>query len=367
MTFQARYVQERKLASGKTAWYFLPPADVKEAKLIKPEGLGTNPGRAEARANYLNRVIEEWREKEQQGESNGRIIVNGTVDFLIDKFLRSKFVLMNLAINTQKEYKGMLWLGADTVIQGGRLGSFKMVDVKYRHADDFYTTLVEQRGINSAAVTCAVMRRCFTIGVRWEYIPSNPFSGLEIQQPKRREQVWTNEQLEQFYETCKAVGRDDIALAVRLAYATSARPSDILRWQKKHYNAALNELRFVQQKTGNEVAMPLEPEVAGWFTQLDHDEDYVVVNEQTMEPFNLTVFSKAFRRVMEVAGLPTNLQFRDIRRTVLTELGNAGCSADEMQAVSGHRSRKLLDVYVNKTMVQSNNAMNKRKAMKENV
>lgn len=367
MTWQARYVQERKLANGKTAWYFIPPADVREAKLLKAEGLGSNPGRAEARATYLNRIIEEWRESTHKGESNGRVIVNGTVDFLIDKFLRSKFVLMNLAPNTQKEYKGMLWLGADTVISSGRFGSHKIVEVKFRHADEFYSTLVDERGPNSAAVTCAIMRRCFTIGVRWEYLPSNPFSGLEIQQPKRRETVWTSEQLEQFYETCDATGRNDLALAVRLAYATSARPSDILRWQKKNYDPVENKLFFTQKKTGNDVFMPLEPDIAEHFTTLDHDEDYVVVNEQTMEPFNLTVFSKAFRRVMEVAGLPSTLQFRDIRRTALTELGDSGASAEEIMSVSGHRSRKLLDVYVNKTMVQATNAMDKRRAMKEKV
>lgn len=365
MTFQARYVQERKLADGRTAWYFLPPADIKQAKLLKPESLGTNPGRAEARATYLNKMIEEWREKATQGGTNGRLIVNGTVDFLIDKFMRSKFVLMNLAPSTQKEYKSMIWLGADTLITGGRFGSFKLSDVKHRHADEFYSTIVDERGLSSAFITCTIMRRCFSIGVRWEYLPSNPFSGLEIQTPKRRETVWTNEQLEQFYKTCREIGRNDIALGVRLAYATSARPSDVLRWQKKHYNRELNVLRFTQQKTGNEVAMPLEPEIAEMFNRLENPEDYVVLNEKTGREFNLTVYSKAFRRAMEASGLPSTLQFRDIRRTVLTELGDSGASGEEIMAVSGHRSRQLLDVYVNKTMKQATNAMDKRRTMKE--
>ena len=63
---------------------------------------------------------------------------------------------------------------------------------------------------------------------------------------------------------------------------------------------------------------------------------------------------------MEEAGLPSRLQLRDIRRTVLTDLANHGATDTEIMAYSGHKSRESLMPYVCISTQQARNAAGKR-------
>jgi integrase len=42
----------------------------------------------------------------------------------------------------------------------------------------------------------------------------------------------------------------------------------------------------------------------------------------------------------------SNLQFRDLRRTLATALGAAGCTDDQIRAITGHQTREVIAVYV---------------------
>ncbi len=42
----------------------------------------------------------------------------------------------------------------------------------------------------------------------------------------------------------------------------------------------------------------------------------------------------------------TDVQFRDLRRTLATALGAAGCTDDQIRAITGHKTRSVVAVYV---------------------
>jgi hypothetical protein len=58
------------------------------------------------------------------------------------------------------------------------------------------------------------------------------------------------------------------------------------------------------------------------------------------------------------------LQFRDLRRTGLSELGDAGATDNELRAVSGHRTRDIVATYVVPGNAQVSAAMKKRAVMR---
>ena len=58
--------------------------------------------------------------------------------------------------------------------------------------------------------------------------------------------------------------------------------------------------------------------------------------------------------------MPSRLQLRDIRRTVLTDLANKGATDTEIMAYSGHKSRESLMPYVCISTEQARNAAEKR-------
>ena len=87
---------------------------------------------------------------------------------------------------------------------------------------------------------------------------------------------------------------------------------------------------------------------------------WVVPNPLTMEPYHEKSIARTFRKIMNSAGLPSRLQLRDIRRTVLTDLANHGATDIEIMAYSGHKSRDSLMPYVCINTQQARNAATKR-------
>ena len=76
-----------------------------------------------------------------------------------------------------------------------------------------------------------------------------------------------------------------------------------------------------------------------------------------------------FNEVSEAAGIE-GLQARDLRRTACVRLAEAGCTAIEIAAISGHsieRTSQLLETYVPRTEAMGRSAMDKleRKEAKE--
>ncbi len=69
-----------------------------------------------------------------------------------------------------------------------------------------------------------------------------------------------------------------------------------------------------------------------------------------------------FRKVCGVAGIGSELQARDLRRTAAVRLGEAGCTPIEIAAITGHsieRTRKILETYVPRTEPMGRNAVAK--------
>ena len=67
-------------------------------------------------------------------------------------------------------------------------------------------------------------------------------------------------------------------------------------------------------------------------------EEHIIVSETTGLPYKADHFRHEFARIRELSGIPTTLQFRDLRRTAATEMGEAGATDDELRAMTGHMS-----------------------------
>jgi len=61
-------------------------------------------------------------------------------------------------------------------------------------------------------------------------------------------------------------------------------------------------------------------------------------------PVDETTFSKEFRAALDAAGLE-QLHFHGLRHTAGRALAEAGCSAHEIQAITGHRTLQMVEHY----------------------
>jgi hypothetical protein len=83
----------------------------------------------------------------------------------------------------------------------------------------------------------------------------------------------------------------------------------------------------------------------------------MVVSEITERPYQESDFQHTFAGIREGAGLPKDLQFRDLPRTLATALGAAGCTDDQIRAVTGHKTRSVMSVYVRPDPTFADSAM----------
>jgi integrase len=56
-------------------------------------------------------------------------------------------------------------------------------------------------------------------------------------------------------------------------------------------------------------------------------------------------FSRRFRKWCDDAGLPPECSFHGLRKAALTRLANAGCTAHEIAAISGHKTLREVQRY----------------------
>ncbi len=112
-----------------------------------------------------------------------------------------------------------------------------------------------------------------------------------------------------------------------------------------------------QRKTGALIAVPVTAELRRALDLAPRTATTIVAAETTRRPYTERHFQATFRRIADVAGLPRDLEYRDLRRTAVVRLAEAGCSVPEIAAISGHelkRTLQILETYLprNATMAQ---------------
>ena len=346
-----------KLVRGR--WYWDPPDRLRKSHNLKTQALGADQAAAWAYARTLNR------DHLQLGPDAA---VVGSVAWMFEAFLKSER-FAELQASTQRDDR---WLTrkvlAPTVLGAREPRSYPAMAIRQRHADSIYSLVKEERGHPAAHYACRVARRIWHWGSRREMVDAavNLWSGMEPRGIPQRRQRWTAEQIEVFRSKAKELDRTSVALAVLIAYWFSHRQADVLglTW------AALDAGAVETRKTGRTVpvdvsAYPeLASEIATERTRQRLSETastHVVVSEATKRPWNRHAFGHKVRRIARAAGIPDDLQFRDLRATALTELSDAGVDVIPMSTHSGHQTTQMARRYSRPTTDQFRLAADQRR------
>ncbi|SMH60475.1 tyrosine-type recombinase/integrase [Azospirillum agricola] len=150
---------------------------------------------------------------------------------------------------------------------------------------------------------------------------------------------------------------------MELAYDTGQRQADILSLTWTQYDGTAFMVQ--QSKTAAKVVASVSPEMRARLATVKRTGVQVVIAEATGQPYKRMYFSHEFTRLRKLAGLPDDLQFRDLRRTAATELGQAGATDDQIRAQTGHKSRNVVSVYVVPERAMSEGGQEKRRAWRK--
>lgn len=140
-----------------------------------------------------------------------------------------------------------------------------------------------------------------------------------------------------------------IGTRARLAFAlllyTAQRRSDVVRMGPQHISDGVLTIR--QQKTGMEVGIPIHPDLRR-VLDTNPTQHLAFLVTAKGKPFTAPGFTNWFRECVREAGLPEGCSPHGLRKAAARRLAEAGCTAHEIMAVTGHQSLEEVERYTRK-------------------
>jgi integrase len=135
-------------------------------------------------------------------------------------------------------------------------------------------------------------------------------------------------------------------LALELLLCTAQRRSDIVKMGRQHLrktkDGALIDVR--QQKTGTSLAIPVHPDLEQALDAMPADNLTFLTTHQG-KGFTSPGFTNWFRDACNAAGLPKGFSAHGLRKAACRRLAEAGCSANVIASISGHKSLDEIELY----------------------
>lgn len=142
---------------------------------------------------------------------------------------------------------------------------------------------------------------------------------------------WTVEEQEKFVQFYPSGSRE--RLAYYLYLYTAQRGSDVVRMSRADVKDG--RIRVVQQKTGQKLLIPLHPELKKELAL--HTGELMFILTEYGKPFSTKGFQQWFSKIVRRVGIE-NRSGHGLRKVAAQNLADAGCSAHEIMAITGHKT-----------------------------
>ncbi len=152
--------------------------------------------------------------------------------------------------------------------------------------------------------------------------------------------TWTEDEIAAFEKAHPPGTRARLAFALLLY--TGQRRGDVIGLGWQHLRQGRIYLR--QQKTGAALAVAVHPQLAA---VLEHAprEHLTFLTTAFGKPFTPAGFGNWFHDHIRAAGLPDRCAAHGLRKAAARRLAEAGCSASQIAAVTGHSSLREVERY----------------------
>jgi integrase len=123
-------------------------------------------------------------------------------------------------------------------------------------------------------------------------------------------------------------------LALSLLLCTGQRRSDVVRMGWQHINGEF--LSVVQDKTGVMLKVPVHPRLVATIRNMPRNNLTFLLTEAGA-PFSAAGFGNWFRDRCNEAGLQ-HCSAHGLRKACAARLANAGCTTEQIKAITGHKT-----------------------------
>jgi integrase len=178
-----------------------------------------------------------------------------------------------------------------------------------------------------------VLRVILKYAIEDGMIANNPAVGVKRYRSRGEGiHTWTEDEIAQFLARHPINTRAGLALALLLY--TVQRRGDVIRLGWQHIKGDVIALR--QNKTDEPLHLPMHPELLHALAMAPRTNLTFLVTVSG-RPFSGPSFTNWFKQQCKLAGLP-QCSAHGLRKAGATRLANAGCSTDQVKAITGHKT-----------------------------
>jgi integrase len=342
--------------NGKLTYYWIPPKALWKAGIFRFVTLGRDFTTAIAEAKQWNRKLDDYyvsvRGRRPQIETTKPM----SAAFIARSFEAShKF--SKYSSRTRKEYPWMYRRIETFKFDGVRMfGDLHVDEISRQLVFGIYEHHVRHHGLDNANRIMSAWQAAFKYAtLKIPGVVLNPFTQLGKESSPPRRQRWTNLQLVAFIRKADELGGPAVGRCALMCMELVQRPGDVLGLRWGDYRENVGAWCIRQSKRGAEVCVPptarlrsvLEAERARLLAKHDEDDirELFVCPTKTGKRWQRRNFTKTARVIARAAGIPDELQIRDLRRTAATEGASAGATPWEMMAVGGWQFQDSIRPY----------------------
>jgi integrase len=257
----------------------------------------------------------------------------GTIGWVIERYHNSE-EFHNLAQSTLKYYRRFL-RDIEALGSGLPFASFTR-----RTVVDFIESYPKPHQRRKLAV---VLQNLFRLAQYHGIVSTNEAVGLRLKAIVPRARIWTDDEIARWLAA--AAGEPALMTAFLLLQYTAQRPNDVLRITWPQYIAGAIRLR--QQKTGALLDIPVHPVLREYLDGLDRRSPSLTIVADRGRPVPYAKFNKYFCAIAKRVGI--DAQARDLRRTSMLKMAEAGATVPQIASVSGHSidaTQRILETYL---------------------
>jgi integrase len=254
----------------------------------------------------------------------------GSLGALIEAYRRSP-EWRHLAPSTQKFYQN--YLRFLEIGQGVRL---PVADLRRRMVIAMRDEIAATRGDGAATGFVRTVSALMSFAVDREWIEHSPAWRVKVLRGGHL-RAWTEEE----YERALPLLPEPLRRAVVLARHTGQRRGDLVRMPWSAYDGSAVRVR--QRKTGASLVIPatadLRLELDSW-----RREAVPILTTVTGRGWDENYLTHAISAAMTDIGMP-GLSIHGLRKLAAASLAEAGCSSQEIMAVTGHTTLSMVELY----------------------
>lgn len=325
--------------------YFWQPTDALKQAGWKLTRLPDDYAEALNAAAQINTQVDAWRAGLIDTPTTAR---PGTVEAVIVAYKNNR-EYKDLAVKTKIDYERYLtlidnWAGPEIA-----------ATITAKMVQDLYETLYHQTPAK-AAYLVRVIRVLFNFAERQSMIPknSNPATKPKLKYRAPKGRLWSAGAVQTFVEEADRSGHFAIGTAVMLNEWIGQRRGDIIALPLSAYQKGT--LRIRQSKTGAEVELAIN-EVPALRARIEDQirsnlkrpvPGTTIIQQESGQPYSGDWFAHAFMDIRDRAAKAcpdlAEMVFMNLRHTAITRLTEAGCTLQEVAAISGHSFKAVQDI-----------------------